>query len=71
MVVKTLEIDFALSFIFVYTDIRNLKKRITRSRTYSGMPVVRRGVGAGRREALVFHCTAAKFAVRVDEALRF
>jgi len=35
------------------------------------MPVVRRGMGAGRCEALVFRCAAAKFALRVDEVLRF
>jgi len=29
------------------------------------------GCGGGRRQVLVFRCTAARFAVRVDEALRF
>lgn len=71
MVVKTLEIDIALSFIFVYTDIRNLKRTSHPFPDVFGHAGRTAGVGVGRREALVFRCTAAKFAVRVDESLRF
>ena len=69
--VKTLEIVFVLSFIFMYTDIRNLKRMAHPFRDVFGHAGRTEGCGAGRPEALAFRCTAAKFAVRVDEALRF
>lgn len=71
MVVKTLEIVFALSFIFVYTDIRNRGRTDHPFQDVVGHAGRTEGRGAGRREALVFRCAAARFTVRVDEALRF